>query len=81
MWAKVFGLDISLGQLRRCQSYTERKDWAVDLFLGNAEQLPFQDAVFDSLFHIGGINFFNDKKKAIEEMIRVVRAWGVHPDR
>jgi ubiquinone/menaquinone biosynthesis C-methylase UbiE len=45
----------------------------VDLFLGNAEQLPFRDASFDSLLHIGGINFFNDKKKAIEEMIRVVR--------
>jgi len=74
---EVFGLDISLGQLRRCQSYTQRKDWSVDLFLGNAEQLPFQDAAFDSLFHIGGINFFNDKKKAIEEMIRVVRP-GAH---
>ena len=71
---EIFGLDISLGQLRRCQSYTHRKGWSVDLFLGNAEQLPFQDAGFDSLFHIGGINFFNDKKKAIEEMIRVARS-------
>jgi ubiquinone/menaquinone biosynthesis C-methylase UbiE len=70
---EVFGLDISLGQLRRCQSYTRRKGWAVDLFLGDAEQLPFQDESFDSLVHMGGINFFTDKKKAIEEMIRVVR--------
>ena len=70
---EVFGLDISFGQLRRCQSYTRRKGWGVDLFLGNAEQLPFQDEVFDSLLHMGGINFFNDKKKAIAEMIRVVR--------
>jgi ubiquinone/menaquinone biosynthesis C-methylase UbiE/uncharacterized protein YbaR (Trm112 family) len=70
---ELFGLDISLGQLRRCQSYTRRKGWQVDLFLGNAEQLPFQDAAFDSLVHMGGINFFNDKRKAIAEMIRVVR--------
>ena len=70
---EAFGLDISLGQLRRCQSYTRRKGWPVDLFLGNAEQLPFQDGAFDSLVHMGGINFFNDKKKAIEEMIRVVK--------
>jgi ubiquinone/menaquinone biosynthesis C-methylase UbiE/uncharacterized protein YbaR (Trm112 family) len=70
---EVFGLDISLGQLRRCQSYTRRKGWPVDLFLGNAEQLPFQDNAYDSLVHMGGINFFNDKKKAIQEMIRVVR--------
>jgi ubiquinone/menaquinone biosynthesis C-methylase UbiE/uncharacterized protein YbaR (Trm112 family) len=70
---EVFGLDISLGQLRRCQAYSRRKGWSVDLFLGNAEVLPFQDAAFDSLVHMGGINFFNDKKKAIAEMIRVVR--------
>ena len=70
---EVFGLDISLEQLRRCQSYTRRKGWSVDLFLGNAEQLPFQDNAFDSLVHMGGINFFNDKKKAIQEMIRVAR--------
>mgnify|MGYP001072965347 CR=1 FL=1 len=70
---QVYGLDISLGQLRRCQAYVRRKGWPVDLFLGNAEALPFQDGAFDSLVHIGGINFFNDKKKAIDEMIRVVR--------
>ncbi len=70
---EVFGLDISLGQLRRCQSNIRRKGWPVDLFLGNAEQLPFRDGAFDSLVHMGGINFFNDKKKAIAEMIRVVR--------
>jgi ubiquinone/menaquinone biosynthesis C-methylase UbiE len=70
---EVFGLDISLGQLSRCQSYARRKGWTVDLFLGNAEELPFQDEAFDALVHMGGINFFSDKKKAIEEMIRVVR--------
>jgi ubiquinone/menaquinone biosynthesis C-methylase UbiE len=70
---EIYGLDISLGQLKRCQGFTRRRSWSVDLFLGNAEQLPFKDASFESVFHIGGINFFNDKKKAIEEMIRVAR--------
>jgi ubiquinone/menaquinone biosynthesis C-methylase UbiE/uncharacterized protein YbaR (Trm112 family) len=70
---EVFGLDISLGQLRHCQSYLHRKGWQVDLFLGNGEQLPFRDASFESVFHIGGINFFNDKQAAIEEMIRVAK--------
>jgi ubiquinone/menaquinone biosynthesis C-methylase UbiE/uncharacterized protein YbaR (Trm112 family) len=70
---KIFGLDISLGQLQRCQSYVTKKDWGVDLFLGNGEQLPFQDEAFDGVFHVGGINFFNNKKAAIEEMIRVAK--------
>jgi len=70
---EVHGLDISLGQLRRCRSYLQRQGWAVPLYLGNAEELPFGDATFDAVFHIGGINFFNDKQKAITEMIRVAK--------
>ena len=70
---EVFGLDISLGQLKRCQSYVARQGWSVDLFLGNGEQLPFRDEAFDGVFHVGGINFFNNKKSAIDEMIRVAK--------
>lgn len=70
---EVFGLDISPGQLKRCRSFTSRKGWAVDLFLGNGEKLPFRDNSFDGVFHIGGINFFNDKQAAIKEMVRVAR--------
>src|SRR5574339_973712 len=70
---EVFGLDISLGQLQRCQSYLTKQGWSVDLFLGNGEQLPFRDNSFDGVFHVGGINFFNDKRAAIEEMIRVAK--------
>jgi ubiquinone/menaquinone biosynthesis C-methylase UbiE/uncharacterized protein YbaR (Trm112 family) len=70
---EVFGLDISLGQLMRCQSYIRKNGLNVDLFLGNGEQLPFQNESFDGVFHIGGINFFNNKKAAIDEMIRVAK--------
>jgi ubiquinone/menaquinone biosynthesis C-methylase UbiE/uncharacterized protein YbaR (Trm112 family) len=70
---EIFGLDISLGQLHRCREYVAHQGWNVQLQLGNAEQLPYLDNTFDGVFHIGGINFFNDKKKAIEEMIRVAK--------
>lgn len=70
---EVFGLDISVGQLKRCQHFVAKKGWDVDLFLGNGEQLPFQDESFAGVFHVGGINFFNDKKSAIDEMIRVAK--------
>jgi ubiquinone/menaquinone biosynthesis C-methylase UbiE len=69
----ICGLDISLGQLKRCRSYLHSKGWPDELFLGNAETLPYRDNSFDSVFHIGGINFFNNKRKAIEEMIRVAK--------
>jgi len=71
---EIFGLDISLGQLHRCQEYAAQHDLDIQIHLGNAEGLPYPDDTFDGVFHIGGINFFNDKKKAIEEMIRVARS-------
>ncbi len=70
---EVYGLDISIGQLNRCRALIHRKGWPVDLFLGNGEELPFADDSFDSVFHIGGINFFSNKQKAIDEMIRVAK--------
>ena len=73
---EVYGLDISTGLLACCHSYVTKLGWPVDLFLGTAEALPFNAESFDSILHIGGINFFSRKKKAIDEMIRVARPGG-----
>lgn len=54
---EIYGLDISLGQLNRCREYVAHRGWDVQLQLGNAEQLPYQDNTFSSVFHVGGINF------------------------
>lgn len=70
---EVCGLDISVAQLNRCQNLVGKRGWPVELFQGMAESLPFQPESFDSIFHLGGINFFSAKKKAIDEMIRVAR--------
>jgi ubiquinone/menaquinone biosynthesis C-methylase UbiE len=59
--------------LTNCQANLRRWQMDADLFLGNAESLPFADASFDVVFHVGGINFFNDRGKAIREMIRVAK--------
>jgi len=70
---EIHGLDLSNGQLARCRSFAQRRRWSVALHQGNAEALPFQDAAFDGVLHIGGINFFDDKAKAIAEMARVAK--------
>jgi ubiquinone/menaquinone biosynthesis C-methylase UbiE/uncharacterized protein YbaR (Trm112 family) len=69
----VFGLDISPGQLKRCKAFARKSGWEVELFLGTAEKLPFREEVFDTVFHVGGINFFNDKQAAVNEMIRTAK--------
>ena len=71
--AAYYGLDISQGMLRQCQRNKRKWKIEIELFQGNAEYLPFKSQTFDSVFHVGGINFFNDRKRAIEEMIRVAK--------
>ena len=70
---EVHALDISIGQLRRCRALVRRRGWVVPLYLASAEALPFQDGTFDAVLHIGGINFFDDKARALAEMARVAK--------
>ncbi len=68
-----FGNDISYGMLRKCKKNMKKWELDVGLVQGNAEALPFRDSIFDVVFHVGGFNFFNDKKRAIDEMVRVAK--------
>jgi ubiquinone/menaquinone biosynthesis C-methylase UbiE len=69
----VFGLDISWGMLKRCRKHLVKWKRTAELFQGEAERLPFRDGIFDVVFHVGGINFFNDRLRAVTEMIRVAK--------
>jgi ubiquinone/menaquinone biosynthesis C-methylase UbiE len=59
--------------LKRCRKRLAKWKRTAQLFQGEAERLPFRDGIFDVVFHVGGINFFNDQARAIAEMIRVAR--------
>jgi len=70
---EFFGLDLTWAMLRRCSQNLRKWKRSAELFQGEAERLPFIDSAFDVVFHVGGINFFNDKARAIREMIRVAK--------
>jgi ubiquinone/menaquinone biosynthesis C-methylase UbiE len=70
---KRTGLDLSPEMLANCQANLRRWQMDADLYLGNAERLPFADNSFDVVFNAGAINFFNDRAQAIREMIRVAK--------
>ena len=74
--AKLSGLDLSPEMLMNCQNNMRRWQMDADLYLGNAESLPFADSSFEVVFTCGGFNFFSDRAKAIREMIRVVKPGG-----
>lgn len=71
--AFFYGIDISEGMLKKCRKNMKRWKRKAFLSLANAESLPFADNIFDSIYHLGGINFFNDIPKALSEMFRVAK--------
>ena len=71
--AHYVGIDISSGMLKMAVRHTKKWRIAAELIQCEAESLPFLSNVFDCVYHFGGINYFNDKRQAIEEMIRVAK--------
>lgn len=77
--ATVFAGDLSremleIGRLRLQDAGVDRA--RLQLFRGDAMQLPFADGFFDAAFHFGGLNLFPDIAGALAEMARVVRPGG-----
>jgi ubiquinone/menaquinone biosynthesis C-methylase UbiE len=71
--ARYYGLDLSAGMLSVCRKQLPDLAVPVELFLGQAEYLPFKDDTFDVVYQMGGINFFSDQSRAIAEMARVAK--------
>lgn len=75
--ASLWGTDVSLGLLAEARRRTERASDAnlqsARLLLANGFQLPFQDALFDRVFHLGGLAPLLEPKATLEEMCRVAK--------
>jgi ubiquinone/menaquinone biosynthesis C-methylase UbiE len=72
--AEYYGVDISLGMLKRCQKKMKRLKREITLIQAEAESLPIKDESFDTVFSAGGFNFFNDPGRAVNEMLRVAKS-------
>jgi ubiquinone/menaquinone biosynthesis C-methylase UbiE len=68
----VSGLDINAGMLAVAQQQSLNIHWQQ----GEVEHLPYQDHEFDAVFCQFGLMFFNDRRRAIQEMRRVLRPQG-----
>lgn len=69
---ELWGLDLSLGMLnvlrRRLRKVGDRE---LRLLMADAHALPFPDASFDRVFHVGAIGSYRDPATALAEMARV----------
>jgi SAM-dependent methyltransferase len=68
----VTGLDVNEGMLAVATKKAPHIEWRQ----GTAEALPFDDEQFDAVVCQFGLMFFEDRRVAIQEMIRVLRPNG-----
>jgi SAM-dependent methyltransferase len=70
---RVVGVDLSRAQLRHARAASA----TLPLVAGDAEQLPFADAVFDVVFCDHGAMSFCDPERTLPEVARVIRGGGL----
>lgn len=70
---EFYGNDIQNQMLNHSVNNLKKWKIAANLYRSDALYLPFKDDSFDVVFHLGSINLFPDKKRAINEMIRVAK--------
>ncbi len=72
----VFGLDLSARMLDLARRKLKNLPQPPQLISGNSQYLPFPDGVFDAVLDGAGIKYYSDKRRALREMLRVVKPGG-----
>lgn len=73
---QITGLDLNPAMLRVARRRSEAAGLEIDWVQGDAQALPFPDAVFDLVFCQQAIQFFPDRALAVAEMHRVLAPGG-----
>lgn len=75
---KIIGIDISEGMLDvgRKKMIDCGYDKIIELRSGDSENLPFEDNKFDAIIVAFGVRNFEDLKKGLAEMLRVLKPGG-----
>jgi ubiquinone/menaquinone biosynthesis C-methylase UbiE/uncharacterized protein YbaR (Trm112 family) len=71
---ELWGMDLAAGMMRVLRRRLPRRGVPLPrLVQADAHALPFPDAAFDRVFHVGGIAGYRDPRRALAEMARVAR--------
>lgn len=77
--AKLVGIDISEGMLEvgRIKIFKKGLTESIELLKADSEDLPFQDGIFDAAIVGFGVRNFENLKKGLSEIYRVLKPGGV----
>jgi len=75
---KVVGVDISEGMIERSRERAKREKLTdrLEFRVADAQDLPFEDNLFDTVFTESVTAFPEDKQKAVNEYVRVTKPGG-----
>ncbi len=75
---RVVGVDISEGMIDRSNERAKREglEDRVEFRVADAQNLPFQDALFDAVISESVTAFVEDKQRAVSEYVRVTKPQG-----
>lgn len=74
--AVVTGVDLTPSQIDKARARSAGDDLDIELQVGDAEDLVFDDATFDAVVSVMGVIFAPDHARAVAEMARVCRLRG-----
>ena len=74
--AKTTGLDITPELLEAGEKAAAEAGVEIDWIVGDAQDLPFDDASFDVVTSVFGCMFAPDHRKTAEELVRVLKPGG-----
>lgn len=77
--SKIVGLDLSEGMLDvgRKKIANKKLSEKIEMVQGDSENLPFEDNSFDAITVAFGVRNFENLKKGLEEILRVLKPGGV----
>jgi ubiquinone/menaquinone biosynthesis C-methylase UbiE len=80
-WASIdarrYGVDLSITMLSQGAVNTARAGVPVQLYVADAQSLPFPDDCMDLVLNYGALNGYQDQAKALAEMARVLKPGGI----
>jgi len=76
-YASVTALDYVESLLERARERAKAERTPIDCVLGDAQELPFEDARFDRVLSAFGVMFAPDQARAASELLRVCNPGGI----
>jgi ubiquinone/menaquinone biosynthesis C-methylase UbiE len=74
--ARVTGIDIAPNLVEQAEAWARAEGLVIDFDEGNAEQMPYADATFDTVISMFGVMFAPRADASAAELVRVTRPGG-----